>query len=213
MKIAVIGASGFIGENIVNEALSKGHEVVGIFRRNSIPAQNNLTLKKLTIFDEADFEAAIKDCDVIVSAYNPGYYHVAQAERFLDGYKVIFNMAKKLNKHVIAVIGATTLIQYDGELVKDSLVFPKPWIKALEGTDRVFETYKGDTSLKVTFVSPAAEVFDGPLTKQYVYGKDHLIYDSLERSRISVKDLAHAIILECEHPKYVNSRFTIAYQN
>lgn len=50
MKIAVIGASGFIGENIVNEALSKGHEVVGIFRRNSIPAQNNLTLKKLTIF-------------------------------------------------------------------------------------------------------------------------------------------------------------------
>lgn len=36
MKIVVIGVLGFIGENIVNEVLSKGYEVVGIFRRNSI---------------------------------------------------------------------------------------------------------------------------------------------------------------------------------
>jgi len=213
MKIAVIGASGFIGENVVNEALSKGHEVVGIFRRNPISKQKNLTLEKLTIFDEDKFEKAIKDCDVIVSAYNPGYYHVEQAKRYLDGYEVIFNIAKKLNKHVVVVIGSTTLIQYDGELVKDSLVFPKPWIKALEGTDLVYEKYKDDRDLKVSFISPAAEVFDGPSTKNYSYGKDHLLYDALERSRISVEDLAHAIVLECENPKYINSRFTIAYQN
>lgn len=213
MKIAVIGASGFVGENIVKEALSKGHEVIGIFRRNPIKPQKNLTLKQLTIFDEAVFEDSIKDCDVIVSAYNPGYYHVAQAARFMDGYEVIFKMAKKLNKHVIAVIGATTLIQYDGELVKDALGFPKPWIKALEGTDNVYEKFKDDKTLKVSFVSPAAELFDGVLTKKYSYGKNHLLYDSLERSRISVQDLAHAVILECESPKYLNTRFTIAYQN
>ncbi len=213
MKIAVIGASGFIGENVVNEALSKDHEVIGIFRRNPISKQDNLTLKKLTIFDEDAFETAIKDCDVIVSAYNPGYYHVAQAARYLEGYSVIFKLAKKLNKHIVTVIGATTLTQYDGELVKHSLVFPKPWVKALEGTDLVYDKYKDDKDLRVSFVSPAAEVFDGPLTKKYSYGTDKLIYDSLERSRISVKDLAHAIVVECETPKYVNSRFTIAYQN
>src|SRR5690554_6700755 len=190
MKIAVIGASGFIGENVVNEALSKGHEVIGIFRRNPISKQDNLTLKKLTIFDEDDFEAAIKDCDVIVSAYNPGYYHVDQAKRYVEGYDVIFNMVKKLKKHIVTVIGATTLIQYDGELVKNGLVYPRPWIKALEGTDLVFDKYKNDSALKISFVSPAAEVFDGPLTKNYGYGKDYLIYDKLERSRISVKDLA-----------------------
>lgn len=212
MKIAVIGASGFIGENVVNEALSKGHEVVAIYRRNPIKEQKNLTQHKLTIFDETEFEAAIKDCDAVVSVYNPGYYHVDQAKRYVEGYDVIFKIVKKLEKHVVTVIGATTLIQYDGELVKNGLVYPRPWIKALEGTDLVFDKYKDYQTLKVSFISPAAEVFDGPLTKNYAYGKNHLLYDKLERSRISVKDLAHAIVIECENPKYINSRFTIAYQ-
>ncbi|WP_025724865.1 NAD(P)-dependent oxidoreductase [Acholeplasma granularum] len=212
MKIAVIGASGFVGENIVNVALSRGHEVIGIFRRNKIKDQNNLKLHKLTIFDEEIFENTIKDADVIISAYNPGYYHVAQAQRFVDGYDVMFKIAKKLNKHIIAVIGSTTLIQYDGELVKNGLVYPKPWIAALAGTDMVYDKYKNEHSIKISFISPAAEVFDGDLTKEFSYGKDHLLYDKLERSRISVQDLAYAIVLEAENPKYINSRFTIAYQ-
>ena len=119
MKIAIIGASGFVGEKIVDEALLRGHQVEAIYRRNSIKERQNLNQHKITIFDEDIFSNIIKDVDLIISAYNPGYYHVAQKERFLDGYEVIFKIAKQLNKRVIAVIGATSLVQYDGELARE----------------------------------------------------------------------------------------------
>ncbi len=212
MKIAIIGASGFVGEKIVDEALSRNHIVEAIFRRNPIVKRNNLTLHKMTIFDEEIFENVIKDVDLIISAYNPGYYHVDQKNRYMDAYKVIFSLCKKLNKRIIVVIGATSLIQYDGEFVKNGLVYPKPWLKALEGPDLVYDTYKDDKSLNVTFVSPAVELIDGVRTTHYAYGTNHLVYDKNFESRVSVQDLAHAILNEAENPKYTGSRFTIAYQ-
>lgn len=212
MKIAVIGASGFVGEKIVLEALQRKHFVEAIFRRNPITKQENLNLHKLTIFDEDIFEKTIAGVDLVISAYNPGYYHVDQKNRYVDAYKVIFKLCKKLKKRIIVVIGATSLIQYDGELVKNGLVYPKPWIKALEGPDLVYDLYKDDKSVDITFVSPPVELIDGLRTTKYGYGNDHLIYDKNYESRVSVQDLAHAIIDEAENPKYQGKRFTIAYQ-
>lgn len=210
MNIAVIGASGFVGYAVTKEALEKNHHVKAIYRRNSIPEHQNLEQFKMTIFDQEQFKQVIKDVDVVISAYNPGYYHVDQKSRYLDAYEVIFNTVKALNKRIIVVIGATTLIQYDGELVKHGF-YPKPWLHALEGPDAVFEKYRFDKSINVTWVSPAAELIDGNKTKNYRYDTDHLIYDQNFESRISVQDLAHAIILEAESPKYEKMRFTIAY--
>src|SRR5690606_30802049 len=132
MRIAVIGASGFVGEKIVDEALLRGHTVDAIYRRNAIKERPNLFQHKLTIFEKENFEKILSAADYVISAYNPGYYHVAQKERYLDGYDVIFEVVKKLSKKIIVVIGATSLIQYDGELVRQGF-FPKPWLKALEG--------------------------------------------------------------------------------
>ncbi|MBN3490285.1 NAD(P)H-binding protein [Acholeplasma equirhinis] len=211
MRIVVIGASGFVGEKVVNEALLRGHQVDAIYRRNKIAERDNLTQHKMTIFDVSDFEKIIEKADYVISAYNPGYYHVAQKERYLDGYEVIFNTVKKLNKKIVVVIGATTLIQYDGETVRQGF-FPKPWLKALEGPDAVYEKYKNDSSLQVSFISPAAELIEGERTGKFGIGKDHLLYDSNLESRISVQDLAYAILDEVENPKHLGSRFTIAYQ-
>ncbi|VEU82284.1 NAD(P)-dependent oxidoreductase [Acholeplasma hippikon] len=210
MKIAIIGASGFVGEKIVDEALLRGHQVEAIYRRNAIKERANLNQHKITIFDEQIFTDIVKSCDLIISAYNPGYYHVAQKERFLDAYELIFRVAKSLSKRVIAVIGATSLIQYDGELAREGF-FPKPWLKALEGPDAVYFKYKDDMSIHKTFVSPAAELIDGERTGKYQVGKDHLLYDEYNESRISVQDLAHPILDEAENPKHIGTRFTIAY--
>ncbi len=211
MRIAVIGASGFVGEKVVDEALLRGHTVDAIYRRNAIPERKNLIQHKITIFDKDAFEKIISEVDVVVSAYNPGYYHVAQKERYLDAYQVIFDAVKKFSKRIIVVIGASSLIQYDGELVRNGF-YPKPWLNALRGPDAVYDTYKDDKSIDKTFVSPAAELIDGIKTKTYGYGKDHLVYDSNYESRISVQDLADAILNEIENPKYKGLRFTIAYQ-
>lgn len=211
MKIAVIGASGFVGSKIVDEALLNDYQVKGIFRTNPIKKRNNLELFQMTIFDEKKLEEVLSDVDCVISAYNPGYYHVAQTKRYVEAYDLIFDVCKRLNKRIIVVIGATSLIGSDGELVKDGF-YPKPWINALEGTDFVYNKYKDDKSLNVTFVSPAAELIEGKRTTNYQYGNDHLLFDSNFESRISTEDLAHAIIKEVKSQKYLNTRFTIAYK-
>jgi len=46
MKVAIIGASGFIGSAILNEALSRGHEVTAIVRN---PEKITITNPHLTV--------------------------------------------------------------------------------------------------------------------------------------------------------------------
>lgn len=213
MKIAIIGISGFIGQSIGDEALKRGHDVVGIFRRNQPDlTSDKLTFKKMTIFDEGIFEKAVKDVDVIISAYNPGYYHVAQANRYLDAYDVIVSMAKKLKKRLIIMSGATSLLLPDGTLVKDGF-YPAAWKYALEGPDQVYLKYKDDFSFDWTFVSPASEVIDTVKTGDYTLGSDYLILNDADVSRISVQDLADAVLNEVENPQFIQKRFTLGYTN
>lgn len=208
MKIAIIGVSGFIGGHLLTEALGRNHHVIGISRRYQPKPQKNLTLHKMTIFDDKPLEEILKPADVIISAYNPGYYHVDQYQRYLDAYALLVPLIERLDKHLIVVIGATSLNQEDGLKVAEGF-YPALWKKALEGPDAVFALYKNHT--KITFVSPAAELIDTMKTKNYELGTDTLITQFGENSRISVQDLAHAIIDEAESPKYKGSRFTLGY--
>ena len=43
MKIAIIGATGFVGTNLVNELINRNHTVLGISRRANTSEKNNLT--------------------------------------------------------------------------------------------------------------------------------------------------------------------------
>jgi len=70
MKIALLGASGRIGQRITLEALVRGHEVKALVRNpESFPiAHPRLTVARVDIFDPASVAEAITDSDVVVNA-------------------------------------------------------------------------------------------------------------------------------------------------
>jgi putative NADH-flavin reductase len=71
MKIALIGATGFVGSAILKEALDRGHEVTAIARNpEKINVQNNLTIVKGDVMDSDNLAKVLKGNDVVVSAYN-----------------------------------------------------------------------------------------------------------------------------------------------
>lgn len=54
MKIALIGATGFIGSVILQEALNRGHQVTGIVRHpEKLPQHPNLDVQKGDVTNEA----------------------------------------------------------------------------------------------------------------------------------------------------------------
>src|SRR5258708_8625508 len=74
MKIALLGASGRIGQRITLEALVRGHEVKALVRNpESFPiAHPRLTVARVDIFDPASVAKAITVSDVVVNAMGAG---------------------------------------------------------------------------------------------------------------------------------------------
>ena len=70
MKVAIIGATGFVGRRVVDEALARGIQVTAIARQKKLPEHANLTV---ALGDVADTAAggAVRGQDAVISAYNP----------------------------------------------------------------------------------------------------------------------------------------------
>jgi len=74
-KIVLIGASGFVGSAILNEALNRGIKVTAVVRnpeRMKI-SDENLTVVKADVSDAGKVAEISKGADAVISAFNPGW--------------------------------------------------------------------------------------------------------------------------------------------
>ena len=110
------------------------------------------------------------------------------------------------------VLSATSL-NTSGAAMEEDLSYPAVLLKYMCGAKAVYEKYVNDMSFKWTMVSPAAILINGKKTKKYVMDTDTIVLDAYgDSSKVSVQDLADAILNEVESPKYLNKRFTIGYK-
>jgi len=73
------------------------------------------------------------------------------------------------------------------------------------------EVCRDETQVRWTYLSPPASLEPGERTSSYRIGSDELLLDSSGQSRISIEDLAAAILDEAEQPGYPQARFTAGY--
>ena len=96
MRVAIIGASGFIGAYVRDEALARGHRVTAIVRRpEKITAQNpNLAVVNADIL-KARVDELLKGHDAVISAYSAGRSGPDIYNEQIKGYKAIIGGVKK----------------------------------------------------------------------------------------------------------------------
>lgn len=216
MKIALIGATGFVGSAILEEALDRGHEVTAIaLHLEKIKPQTNLTIVKCDVMDSDGLTRILKGNDVVVSAYNAGWTNPDLYDDFLKGSRSIQDAVKNSGvKRLIVNGGAGSLFVAPGVQVIDTPEFPEAF-KAGAGAARDYlNELKKEDQLDWTFVSPAIEMNPGtPHERRGTYrtGLENPVFDADHRSRISVEDFAVAIVDEVENPKYIRVRFTVGY--
>jgi len=216
MKIALIGATGFVGSAILKEALDRRHEVTAIARHpEKIKVQNNLTAVKGDVMNSDSLSKVLKGNDVVISAYNAGWTNPDLYNEFLKGSQSIQDAVKKSGvKRYIVVGGAGSLFVAPDVQLVDTPQFPAEWKPgALSARDYLNELKK-EGQLEWTFVSPAIEMNPAtPHERRGVYriGLDNPVFDADNKSAISVEDLAVAIVDEAEHPKHIRVRFTVGY--
>lgn len=215
MKVALIGASGFVGKAVLNELLQRGHQVTAIVRHpENLQAQNGLTIIKADVTDVDALADAIKGKDVVISAFNAGWTNPNLYNDFLNGSEDIQAAVKKSGVKRLLIVGGSGSLFINGKQLVDSPEFPADYKAGATAARDYLDELKKETVLDWVFVSPAIEMSpdsSGVRKGTYRTGLENPVFDEAGRSRISVEDLAAAVVDEIEQPKHSRQRFTVAY--
>ncbi|HEY1131545.1 MAG TPA: NAD(P)-dependent oxidoreductase [Roseateles sp.] len=213
MNIALIGATGFVGAALLEELLSRGHQVRALQRDPAkLTARPGLDVRAVDVLSATDLAAEIKGVDAIVSAFNAGWSNPNLYDDFLRGSDAIADAARQAGVRLIAVGGAGSLFIAPGQQLVDSPAFPAEWKSGALAAREMLNRLRADPStLDWTLVSPAIHLEPGPRTGNFRIGGEAPVFDAQGESRISVADLAAAIVNELEAPQHRRARFTAGY--
>ena len=213
MKIALIGATGFVGSAILKEALDRGHEVTAIVRHpEKVQPCQKLRPVKGDVYNADDVARLIMGHDVVISAFNPGWGNPDLYSLQVKGTQAIITGVKKAGiTRLLFVGGAGSLEVKPGVQALDLPGFPAEYKQGALATREALNMLRKESNLDWSFLSPSADLFPGQRTGNFRLGTDQVLKDTNGQSRISTQDYAMAMIDEVERPAHVRQRFTVGY--
>ena len=216
MKVALIGATGFVGSSILKELVSRGTEVIAIARKiEEIDTTSPLvTAVAVDVMSKESLTDAIKGADVVVSAFNPGWSNPNIYADSLAGLESIQHTVKDAGVPRFLVIGGAGSLFINGQQLVDGPDFPQEIKPGATAMRDYLNIIKEEKDLQWTFFSPAIEMHQGTKTGRtgkYRLGNDSPVFNDEQRSILSVEDLAVVIADELENKAFPNQRFTAAY--
>src|SRR6185295_15802915 len=216
MNIVLFGATGNVGRRVAAEALSRGHEVVGVVRDPASAAalDSRVRLAKGDATKADSVAELVQGADAVVSAISPrpNARGLAAPSLVANARALIAGLRRAGVKRVLFVGGAGSLEVAPGQQLVDQPGFPEAYkAEALDGRAalEVWRTEGG--GLDWTFLSPAAEIGPGERTGRYRTTGDQFLVDAAGRSFITFEDYAVAVLDELEHPRHIGRRFGVAY--
>ncbi|WP_394776241.1 NAD(P)-dependent oxidoreductase [Flavobacterium sp.] len=213
MKIAIIGATGFVGSAILNELANRNHDITAIARTPK--DTTNATWKSADIFNIDALTEVLKGNDVVINAYNPGWTNPNIYDDFIAGSKAIQEAVKKSGiKRFITIGGGGSLFVAPDLQAVDTPDFPKEYYPGATAARDYLNIIKEEKDLDWAFFSPAFEMHAGITTGRtgkYRLGLENPVFNDEQRSILSVEDLAVVIADETENPKHHQVRFTAGY--
>jgi uncharacterized protein len=202
-KIAIIGATGRVGSQLLAEALRRGHSVTAIARNvSSLAGRSDLVSKSLDVSDAQAYAQAVAGHDVVISST---HFTTVSARATIDPVKQA-GVAR-----LLVVGGAGSLLVAPGVRLIDTPDFPELYKTEATAGAAFLEVLRQEKSLDWTFVSPSALFFEGERTGVFRLGKEELLIAADGNSSISFADYAIALFDEIEQPAHSRQRFTVGY--
>ena len=212
MKIALIGASGFVGSAILNEAVSRGHSVTAIVRDTSKVAPHpQITTVAVDAQDPQALADVLKGQDRVISAYNPGWSAPDIHDQYLKGASAIVEAAKAAHSWLLVVGGAGSLEIAPGVQLVDTPDFPAEWKQGALAARDGLTALRREAALDWRFVSPPVFLEPGEKRGGYRLGGDQVLFSGDKPAGITVGDLADGVLNEAEKPAHLRQRFTLGY--
>ncbi|MFD7548992.1 NAD(P)-dependent oxidoreductase [Streptomyces sp. NPDC059578] len=226
MRVTVFGAAGNAGSRIVSEALGRGHEVTAVVRDAARFAQ--LPARVAPRVGDASRAAQVRALaagqDVVIGATRPPQ---GREDELAAAARGLLAGLTGTGVRLLVVGGAGSLVVpgSGGRLLVDDPVYvPPAWRHVALGSQRQLEVFRAATDVTGTdssgtdvsatdvdwaYVSPPAILEPGERTGRYRTGHDEVLTGPDGLSRISMEDLAIALLDEVERPRHHRTRFTV----
>lgn len=205
-RIALIGASGNVGSRILQELVSRNHQVTAIVRDPSkVPAEAGVTAAVKAVHgdvaDPAGLAKLLEGHDAVISSV-----------RFRDTDPAALIGAVRASgvKRYLVVGGAASLFVAPGQRLLDQPSFPEAYKPEASAGVAFLDALSQADDLEWTFISPSAVFVAGERTGKFRLAKDELL-TSDKGSTVSFEDYAVALVDEIERPAHVRQRFTVGY--
>ncbi|MDY7561726.1 NAD(P)-dependent oxidoreductase [Pseudomonas sp. 10B1] len=202
-KIAIIGATGRAGSQLLEEALRRGHSVTAIARdASSLAGRSGVVTKNLDVNDGKAYAEAVAGHDVVISST---HFSSVSAGTTIEPVK------RAGVPRLLVVGGAGSLFVAPGVRVIDTPDFPEEYKAEAAAGVAFLEVLRQEKDLDWTFLSPSALFIEGPRTGVFRLGGDDLLVDANGNSSISFADFAIAMLDEIERHNHSRQRITVGY--
>lgn len=212
MKIAIIGATGYVGSALLKEAATRGHQVTALVSSpDKVPSLSGVTAVQADVQAQVDLAGKLKGHEAVLSAFS-GHAQADILGYYINGMTSIIAASKGAGvRRLLVVGGAGGLEVAPGVQLLDTPKFPDQWKATAEGARKALGLLREEAALDWTVLAPSAHLDPGQRTGQFRLGKDALLVDASGASHISLEDYAVAMIDELERPTHSRSRFTVGY--
>ncbi|UYM05597.1 NAD(P)-dependent oxidoreductase [Solicola gregarius] len=209
--IAIYGGNGYAGDAIRAEAVGRGHEVVAVSRFGSARSADAAAYALAgDIHDPVSVAQIAERADVVVVSI-PG--NEIEGKLLVEAIPGLLSAADRHGTRVGIVGGSGTLLASEcGNRLMDTDDVPPTAMPSSKGQAAVLDLLHSSGVGSWFYVSPPVEFgahTPQPPAGSYLLGGDVLRCDSNGESRLSVEDLALAVLDEIEQPKHENVRFSV----
>jgi putative NADH-flavin reductase len=98
MKVAIIGATGFVGSAVVAEGVSRGYEITAIVRDTAkVQKAAGVTAVSADVYDADALAAALSGHDAVINAFNPGWTN----PNLYDDFTKAVTVSRRLRKRQV----------------------------------------------------------------------------------------------------------------
>jgi putative NADH-flavin reductase len=205
MKLAIFGATGNTGIELVKQALEEGHTVTAFVRDPARLAieDANLTLVTGDVFDAASVTQAVQGQDAVVCALGAGSELKKTTIRTTGTINIISGMQENNLKRLVVVTAMGVGDSWDNLSLFNKFFFAT-LLKSSRDDHETQEAAVKESGLDWTIIRPSG-LTDTPRTGVYEVGENI----SATTSKIGHADVADLILKELEQNKRIGKTVTI----
>ena len=209
-KITVLGATGFAGGNIAQEAIARGHELTLVSR--STPEMAGARVVQGSVLEADVLDSALDGAEVVVGALSP---RGDMAGRVREAYAEIARRLAGTDARLVVIGGFGSLKTPDGGRIADTPDFVEDYRPEAREMLSVLLDLEKTEGLDWTFVSPAG-AFGSFIPNQerrgvYRTGGDTPIFDDEGETAISGADFGLAVVDMIESGEHRGTHVNFAY--